>query len=179
MLNNVKVKMLVAHGNSREIGRGNALPWSIPAEMRWFRENTQCPLIMGANTAKSLSVALKGRANIVVASDREDHEWFLERHFIVFDNLGAALTAATNMALRQGHEVAVIGGAKTYEAAMNFVDEIIVSHVDIDIPDADTFFPEIDLEKFNAKLIGDEHPALDGAPAWRVITYYKDSQHAV
>ena len=52
---------------NRVIGRDNAIPWNIPADMRRFRELTLGhAVIMGRKTFESIGKPLPGRKNIVV-----------------------------------------------------------------------------------------------------------------
>jgi dihydrofolate reductase len=40
----------------------------------------------------------------------------------------------------------VIGGAEIYRQAIDFADELIITHVQAEFPEADVFFPNIDLQ---------------------------------
>ena len=42
----------------------------------------------------------------------------------------------------------VIGAGEVYEAAMPLATHLHVTHVDVDVPDGDTFFPKIDAAVF-------------------------------
>ena len=42
----------------------------------------------------------------------------------------------------------IIGGAQLYKASINDADELYVTHIHTIVDDADTFFPEIDPDKW-------------------------------
>ena len=65
------VSMIVALGRNRVIGSGNAMPWHIPVDLKYFKARTLGkPLIMGRKTLQSIGGALPGRPNIVVTRDK-------------------------------------------------------------------------------------------------------------
>src|SRR6202795_2812467 len=50
------------------IGRGNRLPWHLPADLRHFKSLTLGkPVLMGRKTYESIGKALPGRTNIVLS----------------------------------------------------------------------------------------------------------------
>ena len=52
----------------RVIGMENAMPWSLPADLAWFKRNTlDKPVIMGRLTWESIGRPLPGRKNIVLS----------------------------------------------------------------------------------------------------------------
>lgn len=126
--------LVVARARNGAIGRGNTIPWHIPEDLKLFqRETMGGAVIMGRNTWDSLPFKpLKGRMNIVVTSRP------LEGPEVVTATIGAALRAAT----AAGHaRLYGIGGAGIYRAMLPLADRLLVSEVDLDVPDADTFFP--------------------------------------
>jgi dihydrofolate reductase len=57
------------------------------------------------------------------------------------------VAAAVNMASEQGYDrVYGIGGARIYQEMIPLAHRLLISEVDLNVPDADTFFPDIDLE---------------------------------
>ena len=42
----------------------------------------------------------------------------------------------------------VLGGAEIYRQALPVIDKLYISRVHASFPDADTFFPEVDLSKW-------------------------------
>ena len=63
------MKLIVAADRNWAIGKNNKLMWSIPADMKFFRETTQGKVvIMGRKTLESFPQGqpLKNRVNIVI-----------------------------------------------------------------------------------------------------------------
>ena len=54
------------------IGRDNAIPWSLPDDLRQFKEKTLGhALVMGRKTYESLGHPLHGRMNVVISRNRD------------------------------------------------------------------------------------------------------------
>lgn len=128
-----------ADGNGA-IGRGGEMPWHLPEDLAHFkRETLGAPVIMGRRTWASLPERfrpLPGRENVVVTRDRG------------FDAPGAIAVHSIDEALAEirdrGAELAwIMGGGELYRAAMPLAAELIVTRIELDVPDADTFAPQI------------------------------------
>ena len=131
----MKISLIVAMANHRVIGKGNALPWHLPADLRHFKATTMGhPIIMGRKTHESIGRPLPGRTNIVVTHKRD----FRAEGCVVVHSLHEALQAAG-----EADEVFIMGGASLYEQALPLADRIYLTRIDADI-DGDTYFPEID-----------------------------------
>ena len=66
------MKLIVAVDKNWAIGKNNRLMWSIPADMKFFRETTKGNIvIMGRKTLESFpqSQPLKNRVNIVISKN--------------------------------------------------------------------------------------------------------------
>lgn len=58
---------IAAMSRNRVVGHGNAIPWRIPDEFKWFRSKTLGHVvIMGRRTFESLPRPLEGRVNVVL-----------------------------------------------------------------------------------------------------------------
>ncbi len=129
-----KLSLIVAMADNRAIGLGNKMPWHLPADFAWFKQQTLGhPVIMGRKTFESIGRPLPGRRNIVVSRNANFHADGVE----VAHSLDAALqmTAHTDRF--------VIGGATLYTEALPLATHLIVTEVHAK-PEADTFFPEWD-----------------------------------
>ena len=63
----MQVSLIVAAAHNGAIGKGGAMPWHLPADLRHFKNITWgLPVIMGRKTFDSLGKALPGRTNIVI-----------------------------------------------------------------------------------------------------------------
>lgn len=74
-----KFEIIVAVDESNGIGKENSLPWTIPTDMRHFRNTTKFVLdkskmnavIMGRKTYESIRKPLPGRLSIIISSSME------------------------------------------------------------------------------------------------------------
>lgn len=126
------------------IGRDGDMPWHLPEDLAHFKRTTLgAPVIMGRRTWESLPERfrpLPGRENIVVTRD-PDHDSAREGATVAH-SLEAAIEAAA--AADPAPDPAwVMGGGQLYQAAMPLADELMVTRIDLEVPDADTFAPEI------------------------------------
>lgn len=144
--------LIAALDRNRAIGRGNALPWHLPDDLKRFKALTLGkPVLMGRRTAESLGRALPKRRNLVLTRSGR----------VPFDGMQAvasldeALRIAANDA---ADELCIIGGGEIYALALPFASTMHLTHVDARIADADAFFPEFDPLQWIAEPRG-AHPA--------------------
>ncbi len=118
----MKVKAVVAMASNRVIGKDGDLPWRLPEDLKWFRKSTLgLPIIMGRRTMESLgSKPLPKRRNIVISQTLQQ----CPEGFECFASLQAAIDR-----LEGEPEIAIIGGAQLYAAAMPMCDEVLLSYV--------------------------------------------------
>ncbi len=137
----VGIILVVAAAENGVIGRGNAMPWRIKSDLKFFRSITMNrPVVMGRKTYASIGKPLPGRTNIVVTRQRD----FAEPGILVAGGIEPALDAARGDALRRGsNEIAVIGGTEIFVQTLPFADRIALTRVHAS-PEGDTFFPPID-----------------------------------
>ncbi len=127
--------LVVAISRNGVIGRDNALPWRLPADLAYFKRVTMGkPVIMGRRTHESIGKPLPGRQNIVVSRN----PGYVAPGCVVVPSLEAAYRAAGD-----ADEVCVIGGTSLFEAALPDADRILLTEVDADV-EGDTFFPPLD-----------------------------------
>ena len=87
--------MIAAMASNRVIGRGNALPWHISADLKHFKRTTLGkPIVMGRKTYESIGRPLPGRTNIVVTRQRD----FQPEGVRVVHTTEAAVAAAQEVA---------------------------------------------------------------------------------
>ena len=129
--------MIWAEARGGAIGRAGTMPWHLPEDLAHFKRTTLGdPVIMGRRTWESLPERfrpLPGRENTVVTRDPE----FVASGATVAASLDAALAAVS------GRRAWVMGGGELYRAAMPHATELVVTRIELDVPDADTFAPEI------------------------------------
>lgn len=131
------IVIICAHDLNRGIGRQNALPWSVPADMaRFVRETKGHPVIMGRKTQESIGRALPGRLNIALSSD--------PGYAPTGATPAASLERALEIARQSGASKAfVIGGAEIYRQALPMADALLITEIQASFH-CDAFFPEID-----------------------------------
>lgn len=129
------ISIIVAIAKGNAIGAGGDLLCHLPADLKHFKNTTTGgTVIMGRKTYDSLPKgALPNRRNIVITRNAD----FAAERVETASSLEAAIAMA-------GGDAFIIGGAQIYRLALPVADELILTVVDGDFPDADTFFPEID-----------------------------------
>ena len=138
-----KLALIVAVADNGIIGRDNQLPWHIPEDLRWFKENTMGkPMIMGRKTFESLGRVLPGRPHIIVTRDPSyAHEGVHVAH-----SLDAAEAMAQKLAEEMdSEEIMVIGGADIYVQMLPKAEKLYRTLVELS-PDGDASFPELGKE---------------------------------
>lgn len=124
------------------IGQDGDLICHLRPDMRHFRNTTMGhPVIMGRKTWESLGGPLPGRRNIVI-SRQED---FVAPGAEVFRTLHSALQTVDS-----SDEAFIIGGQQIYTLALPLANRLNITHINIEAPGADTFFPAIDTGRWVA-----------------------------
>lgn len=102
------VSLVAAMARNGVIGKDNALPWRLPADMRRFRRLTLGKyVLMGRRTFESIGRPLSGRTNLVLTRDPD----YVAQGCIVVPTLDRALELASG-------QVMVIGGMSVYELCL-------------------------------------------------------------
>jgi dihydrofolate reductase len=126
------VELVVAAAENDVIGRGNRLPWHLPADLRHFKSLTVGkPVLMGRKTYESIGKALPGRMNIVLSRAAD----FSPGDCVVAKSLDDARRAAGASAA-----LMVIGGADIYRQCLPLASRIHLTLVHARIEDGDTLF---------------------------------------
>lgn len=133
----MELSLIWAQGPNREIGVGNQLPWRLPEDLAHFKATTMgCPVIMGRRTFESLpNGGLPGRLNIVLTRSGGD---FAGAVTALDLQQAIALAASTRPV-----QAFIIGGAQVYQSALAVADSLYITHVDVSVPAADAFAPEV------------------------------------
>jgi dihydrofolate reductase len=134
------ISIVVAIANNWVIGRNNALPWNLPADMEHFRKLTSGkPVIVGQKTYESIGKPLPGRTNIIITLNKN----YTANGCLIVHSIEESLAAAKDF-----EEVMVIGGASIYEQFLPLADRLYLTLIDANI-EGDTFFPEFDYSDWN------------------------------
>ena len=149
------IGIVAALDRQRAIGRGNALPWHLPDDLKRFKSLTLGkPVLMGRKTAASLGRALPGRRNLVLTRSGAAPYEGME----AVASLGVALEAVGDQ------ELMVIGGGELYALALPLATRMHLTHVDTAVEDADAFFPEFDASRW--RVASHESHAADAKHAF-------------
>lgn len=132
------ISMIAAMTPDRVIGINNSLPWKLPADMKWFRQNTMGkPIIMGRKTFESFGAKpLPGRQNIIISRDQNYQAIGCD----VVHSIGEAIALVEST-----EEVMIIGGATFYEQMLPLAQRLYLTYVDANVA-GDAWFPEFDLK---------------------------------
>jgi len=144
-----RIAFVVAHDRGRVIGKGGALPWRLPDDLKHVRALTVGkPLIMGRRTYESIGRPLPDRTNIVLTRDPAFHA----------DGVRIARTPEEALAIAGDvPETIVFGGADVFRHFLPLADRIYLTEVDADVG-GDTFFPALDRAEWR-ELETEDHAA--------------------
>lgn len=144
------LNIVAAMGADYAMGTRGDLPWgrSIHSDLAHFKKLTLGgSLIMGRRTFESIgSKPLPERENIVISHTPTGVKGVLT---------AISLEAALNLAR---YEVFVIGGSRVFAETIDLVDRLYITEVKAEFPDADVFFPPIDMSIWH-EITREDHSA--------------------
>ena len=151
----MKISAIVATDLNGCIGKGNALPWHLPADLRFFKQTTVGHhILMGRKCFESIgSKPLPSRTNIVISRSMTTQQ---SEQLYILDNL--------QQAFNLGHaahesEFFICGGAEIYSMAMPFTTRIYYTQIHTVVSDGDVFFPKINPDEW--VLVSEKHCEKD------------------
>lgn len=156
------------------IGKKNGLLFSLPLDMKFFRETTKGHIVaMGENTLLSFpgSKPLKNRVNIVLSQD-ESHNYEGVINVHSFDEFLRIIKEKSSK-----DDVYIIGGASIYRQTLQYVDKVLLTKVNA-IGGAEVFFPNIDEDK-NFVCVDEGKPLMDGDKEIRFTTYLNKAKKEI
>ena len=156
------------------IGKRNGLLFSLPKDMKFFRETTLNHVVcMGENTLLSFpgSKPLKNRTNIVLSQDStHNYEGVINVHS--FDDFLKAIKEQ-----EKNDIVFIIGGASIYRQTLPYVDQVYLTKVNAD-GGAEVFFVNLDEEK-DFSLIKESEPEMDGDLEIKFTVYQNNNKREI
>jgi dihydrofolate reductase len=154
------ITLVVARAQNGVIGREGRLPWHLPADLKRFKSLTMgSVMVMGRKTFESLPRVLPGRRHVVLTHDRN---WSAE-------GAEVAHSVEEAMELARGERVSVIGGAEVFALFLPLADRIELTEV-LDDLSGETRMPDPRAFGEWRQIVGEEHRAEDGRPAFRFVT---------
>jgi len=147
------LSLIVAMDRNRVIGKGDELPWYLPADMKHFKETTWgSTVIMGSKTWNSIPEKfrpLECRQNIILSRTEEPRtiKPYVQNEAGEITRAGAcyknSLDDALTLAYQINRPVYIIGGTSIYEQCMDRVTEMVITYIDA-FYEGDVYFPEFD-----------------------------------
>ncbi len=136
------ISAIAAYANNRVIGRNNDLPWSLPADMRYFMRTTKGHhVLMGRKTYESMGVPLRNRTNIVLTSD----PYYAGTDLVIVHSLQEGI----QFAKANGEtELFIIGGAQIYKQSLPILDKLYLTEIDLTVQGGDVYFPQFDMDEW-------------------------------
>ncbi len=154
--------IIVAVDKQWGIGRDNKLLVHLPNDLRWFKQNTlDHTVIMGRKTYLSIGKALPRRRNIVLSKSLSS---------LPDAQVAHSIDEVLEM-VNENEENFIIGGAQIFKLFLPLVDTLYITHIHANL-DADTFFPEINLNLWQ-KIKEIPNPADEKNPYAHTFAIYK------
>lgn len=133
---NVIISLLVAADEGNVIGINNTLPWHLPEDLLYFKNQTWgLPILMGRKTFESIGKALPGRTSIVITRNKD----YNAEGAIVVHSIAEAVAKAEELSAK---EIFVIGGAEIFETSLPQSGRIYLTRIHHRF-EGDSFFPAI------------------------------------
>lgn len=136
----MQLSLIVARTLNNVIGYQNQMPWHLPVDLAWFRQNTLGkPVIMGRKTYESIGRLLPKRPNIILSR----HTFQVEGAYSA-KSLEQAVGLAKN--LTEQDEIMIIGGGELFKQALPLASKLYLTEIQTEL-NGDTFF-EFDESKW-------------------------------
>ncbi|SHH57333.1 dihydrofolate reductase [Cognatishimia maritima] len=156
------ITLIVGRDRNGAIGKDNDIPWYAPEDLAFFKTETLGgAVVMGRNTWESLPFKpLKNRFNVVVSSQ---------------DGMGDVTVRSVEEAIAASYaagyqRIYSMGGAGIYAAMLPLADRLLITEVDLEVEDADTYFPTFSDQDW---ILTQERPLRAADPKCTVTEYFR------
>ncbi len=184
-------KAIAAMSLNRVIGAGNAIPWHLPEDFKWFKASTMGNVVvMGRKTFESLGKPLPNRKNLILTRHPQSlikdhaaifgqyHEWrggqYLKRAYqFHFTKMDKDKDQQTDILIFNSldklnpeefpNDIFICGGSQIYEQSLPRCSDLYLTVVKREVA-GDAFFPPFE-DKF--KLIAE----LRDTPEFKILHY--------
>ena len=130
------ITLIAAVAENNALGKDNQLLWHLTDDFKRFKNRTSGHyIIMGRKTFESFPKALPNRTHVIITRQKD----YASENCIVVDSLQKAIAVCP-----KGEEIFIIGGGEIYAQSIETAGKLDITRVHHTF-DADTFFPEIDL----------------------------------
>lgn len=146
----MRINLIAALDRNRGIGFKNQLLCHLPADLKWFKDQTmKHPILMGKHTFESIGRVLPGRKNIVVSKTMTN----APSDLIVVNSLNDAFDSCLT-----DEACFVIGGSRMFTEALPKANSLYITQIHHEF-EADTWFPAF--SEIEWSLIMEEHHSAD------------------
>lgn len=158
------ISIIAALGNNNVIGNNNSLPWHLPADLKYFKENTLGKtIVMGLKTFQSVGgKPLPGRKTIVLNNDPS---------YVPPPGCSAAKSIEEILQIGE-EELMICGGASVYRQFLPLADKLHLTFIHHDFK-GDTFFPEFDINQWKEVKRLDNKADKDNLYDYSFVIYEK------
>ena len=151
------LSLLLAADETNVIGKNNQLPWHLPNDLKYFKNQTWgMPILMGRKTFESIGKALPGRKSIVITRNKQ---WKWEGVEVVH-SIEESIERANAFGSK---EIFVIGGAEIFTTSFPLANRIYLTRIHHHF-DGDSYFPELPAGEW--KLVQSRHCLPDEKNAY-------------
>lgn len=166
---NMQIIIVAAKSDNQVIGKDNKLVWNMPADSRFFLSTIEGTyLLTGRRTFESSQgdEVFGPHREFVIITRNKDYQ----------SDIGKVLYSIADgikTAEQDGAEIlCILGGAKIYEQSMDLADKMILTEIH-GIFEGDTFFPAIDLQKWQEISRVRFEKDAENAYAYSFVVYEK------
>lgn len=134
------LSIIVAIDENNAIGLKNEMLCHLPNDLKYFKKVTSGhTVVMGRKTFESLpNGALPNRRNIVISRNPQ----------LMLNNSEIIGNSEDINRILDKEETFIMGGGTIYEQYLPKADKLYITYIHHKFENADTFFPEIDLENW-------------------------------
>lgn len=144
------LSLIVAMTKNHVIGKDNQMPWHLPADLAWFRQNTSGkPVIMGRKTFESIGRPLPNRINIVLSRSPYEHEGVIWKE---------SMQSAVDFVQENHEEIMLIGGGELFKQYFSHADKLYLTEIQTEL-EGDTFFPQFNWQDWRIEF--EQHRLAD------------------
>lgn len=139
--------MIAAVGKNMELGKNGGLIWNLPNDLKFFKEQTTGKKVfMGKRTFESLPKKLPNREHFVLTNEEMDDEGIT----LVWD-----LKKFVDENVNTDEEIFVIGGGLVYKQMIWYSKRILLTEIDAEDKEADTYFPKFNKAEWKRKVLSE------------------------
>ena len=118
----MNLSMILAMDENNLIGNKNELPWSLPADLKHFKNITNHKIVvMGRSTFESIGKPLPNRMNIVITTDKN----YDVEGVVVINSIEEFMDFAEN----QNNEIFIIGGSNLIKQLYDKINTLYITHI--------------------------------------------------